>query len=49
MIAPPQQLNGRDDCRAQLNMWMSAHQRLIITTVAVIVSVYLILVGFSKL
>jgi len=49
MIAPSHQLNGRDDCHAVLNVWMSTHQRLIITTVAVIVSVYLILVGFSKL
>jgi Sap, sulfolipid-1-addressing protein len=33
----------------QLNKWISTHQRLVITTVAVIVGVYLILVGFSKL
>jgi len=36
-------------CVDQLNKWISTHQRLVITTVAVIVGVYLILVGFSKL
>jgi len=38
-----------DDCLGQLNKWMSTHQRLVITTLAVIVGVYLILVGVSKL
>jgi hypothetical protein len=33
----------------QLNKWISTHQRLVITTLAVIVGVYLILVGLSKL
>jgi hypothetical protein len=43
------QLNGRDNCHAQLNVWMSTQQWLVMTSVAVIVSVYLILVDFSKL
>ena len=33
----------------QLNEWIGIHQRLVITTVAVIVGVYLILVGESLL
>lgn len=33
----------------QLHKWISTHQRLVITTLAVIVGVYLILVGISKL
>jgi Sap, sulfolipid-1-addressing protein len=33
----------------QLNRWMSTHQRLVITTLAGIVGVYLILIGVSKL
>ena len=44
-IAP----DGARACLDQLNEWIGIHQWLVNTTVAVIVGVYLILVGFSKL
>ncbi|HEY5144013.1 MAG TPA: GAP family protein [Solirubrobacteraceae bacterium] len=34
---------------AQLYQWVTTHQRVVITTLAVIVGIYLILIGISKL